>query len=49
MEELTNKYFLKGIEEKGGVHRIPHGVVLTMEEANHPREIIKKKILNKIT
>jgi hypothetical protein len=40
--------FLKGIE-KGGVHRLPHGVVLTIAEDNHPKEIRKQKILDKVT
>jgi hypothetical protein len=41
--------FLKGIKEQGGVHRPPHGVVLPMVEANHPKELRKKKILNNVT
>ena len=38
----------RGIEEKGGVHRLLHRVVLTMAEENHPKGLKKSKILNKI-
>ena len=48
-EEKQKDNFLKGIEEQGGVHHLPHGVVLTMVEANHPKELRKKNILNKVT
>ena len=48
-EEKKPDNLLKGIEEQGGVHCLPHGVVLIMEEANHPKELKKKKILDKVT
>jgi len=38
----------KEIEEKGGVHRLLHMVVLATEETNHPKELREEKILNKI-
>ena len=43
-----NNNFLKGIEEQGGVHCLPHGMVLIVAEENNPKEIRKHKILDKI-
>jgi hypothetical protein len=41
--------FLKGIEEQGGVRRLPHWVVSNMAEVNHPKEMRKQNILDKVT
>ena len=46
-EKIDN--FLKGIEEKGGAHYLPHEMVLAMTQANHPKELRKQKILEKVT
>jgi hypothetical protein len=48
MRKNKTENFLKGIEEKGGVHFLPHGVVLTIVEANHPKELRKKNIFDTV-
>ena len=36
-KENKNRQFSQRKEEQGGAHCLPHGVVLIMEEVNHPK------------
>ena len=49
MRKNKTDNLLKGIEEQGGAHCLPHGVVLIMKEVNHQKELKKKKMLDKVT
>ena len=49
VKEKQNRQFSQKNRGARRAHCLPHGVVLIVEEVNHPKELKKHKTLDKIT